>query len=170
MVEVHGYSFGAAQPLAEADVTFMHRDLQAGDGALGNFGCGDQLADGRPQRQLIGLQELEPPIEHHAITDGQHKENCDQSFDYYAETVAHDWASIGLLLPPAVSNMAKVVPGLRSVLAIRTATRSPTRPIRPSVSVTEPQRTTTGASVFSSSISVSPTSSFMICFNGNCAS
>ena len=50
------------------------------------------------------------------------------------------------------------------------ATDEPTRPIRPSVSVTLPQRTITGASVLSSSISVSPTSSFIIWRNGNCAS
>ena len=39
--------------------------------------------------------------------------------------------------------MAKVVFGLRKGLATRTATRSPTRPMRPSVKVTSPQRTMT---------------------------
>jgi hypothetical protein len=66
--------------------------------------------------------------------------------------------------------MANVVRGLRKGLAIRTETRSPTRPMRPSVNATWPQRTVTRASGLSSSASVSPTSRLINCFNGSFAS
>src|ERR1700691_5747710 len=113
---------------------------------------------------LVRFQEFEPPVEYHAIADGQHQQDSHQHFDDHSKAVRH-CASMRLPPPPAVSNMTSVVLGRRSGLPTRTATRSPTRPIRPSVSVTSPQRTITGASDLSSSISVSPTSSFMICLS-----
>src|SRR5579863_3200968 len=112
---------------------------------------------------------LELAVEHHAITDGHYQQERHDQFDADAKAVGHG-ASIGLPGPPAFSNISSVVLGLRNGLPTRTATRSPTRPMRPSVSMTSPQRTITGASDFSSNISVSPTSSFIICFNGNGAS
>src|ERR1700722_19809473 len=113
---------------------------------------------------LVGLQQFEAPIEQHAVTPREHEQNRDQALDHDANAVAHYCASMGFPVPPAISNMAKVVLGLRKCLPTRTATRSPTRPMRPSVNVTSPQRTMTMASDFISSISVSPTLSF------NCAS
>src|SRR6266404_4758829 len=79
-------------------------------------------------------------------------------------------ASINLVCSSAFSNIAKVVFGLRSCLVTRMATRSPTRPMRPSVRTTLPPRTETSASARISSGRVSPTFSFISCFSGISAS
>src|SRR6185437_11955647 len=153
-----------------AGVAFPRRELEPGDGALGDFGRGHELGDGAAQRVLVGPKELEPAVEQHAISDGEHEQNRNQHVDDESHAVGHDDASIRLPEPPAISNIATVVFGLRNGLAMRTATRSPTRPMRPSVSVTLPQRTITCASAFRSSIKVSPTSSFIIFLSGSRAS
>src|SRR5258708_4660968 len=161
-IELAGHGLGAVEALAQTDVAFVHGDLEAGDGAFSDFGRGDQLGNGRAQRVLVGFEELQATVEQHAITDCQHEQDRDQALDHDSNAVAHYCASMGFPVPPAISNMAKVVLGLRKCLATRT--------MRPSVSVTSPQRTMTSASDFSSSISVSPTLSFMICLSGSCAS
>jgi hypothetical protein len=66
--------------------------------------------------------------------------------------------------------MANVVRGLRKALATRTATRSPTLPMRPSVSAISPQRTVTSASGLISRGSVSPTLRLIILRSGSRAS
>ena len=62
-IEIGGEAVGAAQPLAQTGFAFLHRELQAGDGALGDLGRGDEFGDRRPQRLLVGLEELEPAVE-----------------------------------------------------------------------------------------------------------
>src|SRR5206468_3222653 len=116
----------------------------------------DEFGDGRGHRRLARFEPLELAVQPHAIENGQQQQQRDQAFDRQGKDVAHG-ASMRLLDPSAFSNMAKVVCGLRKGLATRTATRSPIRPMRPSLSVTWPQRTLTSASDLTSSISVSPT-------------
>src|SRR5205085_8573149 len=107
--------------------------LQAGDGALGNFRRGDQLGDRALQRLLVRLELLEPAVQHNAERDREQQQHRHQALDHQSKSVAH-WASTRLEDWSAISNMAKVVFGLRSGLTTRTATLSPTRPMRPSVS------------------------------------
>src|SRR5262249_11347881 len=155
---------------AEVLVAVAHRELEAGDRALGDLGRRDQLRDRRLERMLVGLQAGEALVEGNAVTDRDHEQKRDQALDDQGEGVGHDDACRRFEVSPAVSNMAKVVRGLRNGFDTRTATRSPTRPMRPSVSVTSPQRTVTTASGLISSVSVSPTSSSMSCFKGSFAS
>src|SRR4051794_27092694 len=164
-VQLARKTFACAQSLAEVLIAIAHRHFQACNGTLGDFGRGDQLRDGALERLLIGFELLQPPVEHDAERDGQQQQHRDQAFDHQSRAVAH-WASIGFEDWSAISNMANVVFGLRSGFMTRTATLSPTRPMRPSVSATSPQRTVTSASGLSSSVSVSPTSSDISCFNG----
>src|SRR5581483_5966866 len=159
---------GIAQPLAQRLVAFAHRLLEPADGALGDFRRGDELGDGGAQRLLVGLEHLQLLIEAHTIKDREQQQNRDHAFDGKAEI--HHCVSSRLVVSSAFSNIAKVVFGFRNGLATRTATRSPTRPMRPSVSVTSPQRTLTIASGFISSVSVSPALRFIILRNGSCAS
>src|SRR5665213_952564 len=125
------------------------------DRPLGDFSGGDQLADGRAQRLFVGLEQPDLLIKPNAIKNGEHKQHRHHAFDQIAVVIIHG-ASFGNPDSSAPSNMAKVVLGLRNDLPTRTATRSPTFPMRPSVSETSPQRTVTGASGLRSSISVSP--------------
>src|SRR6188472_1513819 len=118
---------------------------------------------------LVRLQPLQALVEQDAVTDCQHEQYRHQTLDYNAKGMTH-CASINLVCSSAFSNIAKVVLGLRNCLVMRIATRSPTRPMRPSVSTTLPQRTDTSASFFISSGSVSPTFSFISCFSGTLAS
>src|SRR5690606_29288567 len=102
-----------------------------------------------------------------AVQDGEQQQDRHHALDQES-VVEHHGASLGFLVgSSAFSNMANVVFGLRSGLPTRTATRSPTRPMRPSVSRTSPQRTVTIASGFFSSISVSPTLSAIIRRSGS---
>src|SRR5262249_42462465 len=154
---------------AEIFVDVAHRVLEPADRTLGDFGRGDQLADGGLQRMLVRLQPLQPLVEQHAVADGEQQQHRHQTLDRYSHGVVHCASNI-LVCSSAFSNMASVVCGLRNCLVTRIATRSPTRPIRPSVSVTLPHRTVTSASAFTSSGSVSPTFSVISCFNGMSAS
>src|SRR3569832_2110093 len=158
-----------AHLVAEVLVDVAHRELEAADRALGDLGRGDQLRDHGLQRMLVRLQPLQPRIEQHAVADGQHQQDRHKAFDDQPEGVVH-CASINLFWPSAPSNIASVVCGLRNCLVTRIATRSPTRPIRPSVSVVAPQRTATSASGRMSSGSVSPTLSCISCLSGTSAS
>src|SRR4029077_19209527 len=131
-----------AQTFAQILITVAHRHLQAGDRPLGDFGRGDQLRYRAFQRLLVGFELFQPPIEYDAEGDREQQQHRHQALDHQAKSVAHcastrfeDWS--------AISNMANVVFGLRSGLTTRTATLSPTRPMRPSVSATSPQRTVT---------------------------
>src|SRR4029077_16833068 len=108
-------------------------------------------------------------VEPDAIENREQQEDRNQALDRQREDVDH-CVSILVLVSSAFSNIAKVVWGLRKGLATRTATRSPTLPMRPSLSVTSPQRTRTRASGLSSSISVSPTSRFITRLSGSLAS
>src|SRR6185369_14802637 len=128
-----------------------HRRLESANGALGDFGRGDELANGGAQRLLVSAQQAQLLAQPHAIEDREQQQNCHHALDHEAELVAH-CASSRLLVPSAFSNMANVVFGGRKVLSTRTATRSPTLPMRPWVKVTSPQRTFTSASGLSSSI------------------
>src|SRR6478735_8036712 len=136
---------------------------------LGHFGRGDQLPDRGLERMLVRLQPLQAFVEQDAIADREHQQHRHQTLDYNSEGMTH-CASINLVCSSAFSNIAKVVLGLRSCLVTRMATRSPTRPMRPSVKRTLPQRTCTSASGRISSGRVSPTFSFISCFNGMSAS
>src|SRR5262249_47424427 len=126
---------GLPQPFAKCGVALLRRGFKAGDGALRDLGGSEQLRDCRLERVLVSLEALEPTIEHHAVANGDQQQKGDQAFDHESNAVVHD-ASIRLVDPSAPSNMASVVRGLRRGLATRTAMRSPTRPMRPSVSTT----------------------------------
>src|SRR6202158_5032299 len=169
MLDVGGQLLAAVQPLAQAVFAVAHGRFQLGDGALGDFRGGDQLGNGGAQRLLVGLEQTKLVVEPYAIQDRQQKQDRDQALDQEPVMVAH-CASMRFVGSSAFSNMANVVRGLRKALATRTATRSPTLPMRPSVSVMSAQRTVTIASGLSSSISVSPTFRFIICRNGSRAS
>src|SRR4029077_20287629 len=153
----------------EVLVAVAHRELEAGDRPLGDLGRGDQLGDGRLERLLVGLEAREPLVEQDAIPDRQREQDRDEDFDDQCERVAHV-ASRRFELSPAFSNIAKVVRGRRNGCDTRTATRSPTRPMRPSVRVTSPQRTVTLASGVISSGRTSPTSSSISRRSGSLAS
>src|SRR5882757_9403876 len=114
---------------------------------------------------FVRLQPLQAGVEHHAVTDREHQQHRYQTLDHDSEGMIH-CASINLVCSSAFSNIAKVVLGLRSGLVTRMATRSPTRPIRPSVKVTLPQRTDTSASARMSSGRVSPTFRLINCLSG----
>src|SRR4051812_33941003 len=134
----------------------MRCRLEAADRTFSNFGSGHQFGNHGPERLLIGLEPLETLVEDHAISDSDEQQDRNQALDQESEPVAHG-ASIRLADPSAPSNMTNVVLGFRSGFATRTETRSPTRPMRPSVRVTSPHRTATRASGLISSASVSPT-------------
>ncbi len=70
-IDLDADALGFAQPLAQAHVAFMDGELQPADSAFGDFGRGDQFRNRRPQRLLVGPQQLQPPIEHDAVSDGQ---------------------------------------------------------------------------------------------------
>src|SRR4051812_33288379 len=133
---------GGLEAFAQRLVGLAHRVLEARDGALGGFGCRDQLGDGLLHRRPVGLEPLELLVETDAIEDREQQQDCDQALDRERQDVDH-CVSILLLDSSAFSNIAKVVWGLRRGLATRTATRSPTLPMRPSLNVTSPQRTRT---------------------------
>src|SRR5207247_7120550 len=154
---------------AEIFVDVAHGVLETADRPLGDFGRGDQFGDRGFQRMLVRLQPLQPLVEQHAVADREHQQHRHQTLDYNSEGMTH-CASINLVCSSAFSNIAKVVCGLRNCLVTRIATRSPTRPMRPSVRTTLPQRTDTSASFFISSGSVSPTFSFINCLSGTLAS
>src|SRR5690242_7277930 len=122
-----------AQPFAQSLVAFEHGDLEAGDGALGKPGGLHQFRDGGLERGFVGLQPLDLPVQQRAVNDSEREQKRDHALDDNAEWVAHV-ASMRLVDSSAFSNIAKVVFGLRSCFVTRTATRSPTRPMRPSVS------------------------------------
>src|SRR5439155_10031024 len=143
--------------------------LEPADRALGDLGRGDQFADRCLERMLVRLQPLQPLVEQDAVADSEQQQHRHQTLDRYSQGMAHCASNI-LVCSSALSNMASVVCGLRNCLVTRIATRSPTRPIRPSVSVTLPQRTVTSASAFISSGRVSPTFSAISCFKGMSAS
>ena len=103
------------QPLAQALLAFAHRRLQAGDGALGDFGGGDQFGNGRAQRLLVGLEQAKLLVEPHAIQDREQQQDRDHGLDQISIMIAHG-ASIRLVGSSAFSNMAKVVRGLRKRL------------------------------------------------------
>src|SRR5262245_42761701 len=168
--DINRKPFGSAQPLPEILVAVAHCELEPRDRALCDFGRGDQFPNGLLELYFVGAKPFEPPIEDVAISDRDHEEDRDSRFDEQAELVVHVGSVILPERSPAVSNIAKVVLGLRSGLTTRTATRSPTRPMRPSVSATSPHRTVTNASESRSSASVSPTSSAIMRLSGNLAS
>src|SRR5262249_39159207 len=169
MLEMRRHLRRRRELAAEILVDVAHRVLEAADRALGDFGRGDQFADRGLQRVLVGFQPLQPLVEHDAIGDREQQQDRHQALDRYSHDMAHCASNI-LVCSSAFSNMASVVFGLRNCLVTRIATRSPTRPILPSVSVTLPQRTVTSASAFISSGSVSPTFSCISCFSGMAAS
>jgi len=70
-IEFGGKAVGAAQPLSQPRFAFLHGELQASDGAFGDFGGRDQLGNRRPQGLLVGLQELEAAVERDAVNDCQ---------------------------------------------------------------------------------------------------
>ena len=80
-IEFGGEAVGAAQPLAQPRVAFLHGEFQAGDGAFGDFGGRDQLGNRRPQRLFVGLQELEAAVERDAVNDCQREQDRHQHFD-----------------------------------------------------------------------------------------
>src|SRR5579872_15976 len=169
LLQLLGHLGGRHQLTAEILIDIPHRMFEAADRALGDFGRGDQFGDRRFERMLVGLQALQAAIQQYAVNYREHEQNRYETLDRNSEHVTH-WASIILVCSSAFSNIAKVVFGLRNCLATRMATRSPTRPIRPSVSVTLPQRTATSASARISRGKVSPTFSFISSLRGMSAS
>src|SRR5947208_1512680 len=154
---------------AEIFVDVPHGVLEAADRPLGDFGRRDQFRDRGFQLMLVRLQPLQPLVEQHAVADREHQQHRHQTLDRNAKGMTH-CASINLVCSSAFSNIAKVVLGLRNCLVTRMATRSPTRPMRPSVKTTLPQRTATRASDRISSGRVSTTFSFISCLSGISAS
>src|SRR5262249_61950846 len=74
-------ALGGAQALAEVLVALAYRELEAGDRPLGDLGGGDQLGDGRLERLLVGLEQLEALVEQDAVADGEREQDRDQAFD-----------------------------------------------------------------------------------------
>ena len=68
--------------VAEIDVDVAHGVLQPADRALGDLGCGDELADDGLQRMLVRPQALQAAVEQHAITDGDHEQYRHQGLDH----------------------------------------------------------------------------------------
>src|SRR5262249_7209356 len=143
--QVRRKSFRSPQPLAQILVAVANRELKAADRALSDLGRRDELGNRRLERLLVGLKRPQTAVEQNAVADREHKQNGHQALDHQSDAVAHD-ASIRFDDASAISNMAKVVFGLRNGRVMRTATRSPTRPMRPSVKATFPHRTMTDAS------------------------
>ena len=69
------------QPLAQALLALAHGRFQAGDGALGDFGRGDQLGDGGAQRLLVGLEQPKLLVEPHAIQNREQQQDRHQALD-----------------------------------------------------------------------------------------
>src|ERR1700688_1301988 len=147
----------------------MRGRLKTGDGPLGDLGGGDQLRDRGLQRLLVRLEPLQSVVEDDAIGDREQEQDRNQTLDHESEAVGH-WASIRVVVPSAFSNIASVILGRRKGLATRTAMRSPTRPMRPSVRVTSPHRTLILASALMPKSRVSPSLRLINCFNGSFAS
>src|SRR6185312_4057648 len=98
-----------------------------GDRAFGGFGRADEFGDGAAQGIFVSLEPPELAVEADAIEDREQEQDRDQALDRQGNDVDH-CASSRFVDSSAFSNMANVVCGLRSGLATRTATRSPTRP------------------------------------------
>ncbi len=59
--EIGGVALGGTQALVQRAVAVTQRQLQAGDGALGGVGGGDQCADrSGASRAFVGLEALDP--------------------------------------------------------------------------------------------------------------
>src|SRR6185312_6103433 len=170
-IEFCGEHFTAPQPLAQGVLAFLHRRLQATNGAIGNFSSCYKFRNGCAQRLLVRLKKTELLVEPNAIQNREQQKDRDHGLDQETVMVAHGTSNgVVVVVSSAFSNMANVVRGFRSDFPTRTATRSPTRPMRPSVIVMSPQRTVTIASGLISSISVSPTLSSIMRRNGSRAS
>ena len=68
-LDIGGHLFAAIEPIVQSLLALAHGRLKPSNGALGDFGGGDQFGNGGAQRLLVGLEQAQLLIEPHAIKD-----------------------------------------------------------------------------------------------------